>query len=542
MSFIKKIFSIISFIFALVQCILFLLSCIFLIISLKDIRLDFKVIAEDIIIIIIIIMVIKFLYKKIFNFKENNYIDNPKQIIYRYICVCVYYLFTKCALEIFDLKCININNSLFITIWMNFLLVGGSVFLYGRTRSHTFDKTGNARTIKEYLKSIIIKNKDAENCYSFIFKVIPIIIYSIILLYYLTRISNERDLIVKPIIYTNISEIQKILILFFNYYPHKLIYTIQRVFPFSMMIYGSILVISSFFNKGKISFERKLYRMFGLILGIIVLSAICYTYLFIVDSGSFADLRINFELSSRSILKVFINLFYFSLATFTTTGYGDITATNQISKNMVLIQMFFQIITITISLGIFFNWKNQEEVKVNQYENNFSIGLRKIYNLFSPLYNFFKEKGILKDRNNIVLFVGMLFFESLFFGGIYFLFGDFFFVKGDQRSFPIFLYFSVTTLSTIGFGDIYPIGLFAKFLVSAQMLINMILVLFGINIINSNGKSNEMTCKAKVLKKSERGSGELELENDKHINIPKIIFPKDAAIGDKVEIKIKKIE
>lgn len=532
MSSIKKSF---SFIF-------FILASKFLIISFKDISLDFKSIAEDILIIFIILVFIILLYKKIFNFKDNIYVDNLKQIIFRYIYLFFVYFFTKCALEMIDLTCINGNNLFFITLWFYFLLTGNLFFLYGKTKSPTFYKNKNNSEIQNYFKSIIIKNKDSENVYSFILKFIPIAIYNIIWLYYMTKINNEFGLISKNIINNPFSQIENLFFEIINYLPSNLIEFLQIVIPFSMMILGSIFMISSFSNKGNISFERTLYRIFGMILGIILFSALSYTYLFIIDRNSFSDLKINFELSSICILKVFISLFYFSITTFTTTGYGDITATNQFSKNLVLIQMLFQVITITISLGMVFNWKNQDEIKVDKYENKFSIGIIKIYRLFSSRLNTLTKNITSKDITNIVLFISVLFFELLFFGILYFLFSDFFFVKGNQKSFSTFFYFSTTTLSTIGFGDIYPTRLFTKLLVSSQMLINMILVLFGINIINSNMKTNEIKATAVVLKKQDSGSGEFILENKKHVNIPKILFPSNTTVGDKVEITIKKIE
>ncbi|WP_044559583.1 ion channel [Azospirillum sp. B4] len=51
------------------------------------------------------------------------------------------------------------------------------------------------------------------------------------------------------------------------------------------------------------------------------------------------------------------------------------------------------------------------------------------------------------------------------------------------------LYFSVVTLSTVGYGDIVPVGSFIRVIVAAEVVVGMLLLLFGFNAIFSYSSS-----------------------------------------------------
>ncbi|MDZ5646032.1 ion channel [Nitrospirillum sp. BR 11828] len=51
------------------------------------------------------------------------------------------------------------------------------------------------------------------------------------------------------------------------------------------------------------------------------------------------------------------------------------------------------------------------------------------------------------------------------------------------------LYFSVVTLSTVGYGDIVPVGSFIRLVVAAEVIVGMLLLLFGFNAIFSYSSS-----------------------------------------------------
>lgn len=51
------------------------------------------------------------------------------------------------------------------------------------------------------------------------------------------------------------------------------------------------------------------------------------------------------------------------------------------------------------------------------------------------------------------------------------------------------LYFSVVTLSTVGYGDIVPVGSFIRLIVAAEVIVGMLLLLFGFNAIFSYSSS-----------------------------------------------------
>ncbi|WP_291296107.1 potassium channel family protein [Elioraea sp.] len=58
-------------------------------------------------------------------------------------------------------------------------------------------------------------------------------------------------------------------------------------------------------------------------------------------------------------------------------------------------------------------------------------------------------------------------------------------------SFPDALYFSVVTLSTIGYGDVVPVGPAARMLASIQSVMGLLLLLFGFNEILRVGREHD---------------------------------------------------
>jgi voltage-gated potassium channel len=62
---------------------------------------------------------------------------------------------------------------------------------------------------------------------------------------------------------------------------------------------------------------------------------------------------------------------------------------------------------------------------------------------------------------------------------------DHFHISGTARalSFPEALHFSITTLSTVGYGDIYPISIIGRSLAAMQVITGTLLLLFGVSEI-----------------------------------------------------------
>ncbi|MBC2579379.1 ion channel [Clostridium sp. DJ247] len=521
-------------IFTLTMVIIFVLSTYFMIICYSSLNINVLSIFEDSIIILCIPTLIIVVFKSIFNFKDNINMDNLRQAAFRYIYIIVVYFYTKCGLKMFDLEKLSINNVVYICIWMCFLTIGTFFFLIDR-KGYNKIQISNDERFNGKLKKFVKNNKDATNLYSFVIKELPLILYNIFLLYYSTKIVSNLHLVtskidssIKP------SNFQLIcLVIALNVVPYVFIKFVKIALPISMMIYSSILMISSFLSDKSTTFERKLYRLFVLILGIVLLCGISYSYLYIVDSDSFKDLIINFQLTPFGIIKLISHFFYFSLVTFTTTGYGDITPTSQMAQCMVLIQMIIEIVTITISIGIFFYWENENKIKSEKYESIFTKVIIFIWEKITIL----KFKSKYTER--IVALLSIIVFEVFSFAIIYNLTSKWFFVKSGSNNLFTFLYFSVTTLSTIGFGDIYPSSLITKFLVSLQMLTQMSLVLFGINIINSNFKKNNTVNKSMIVKNLKQDFAIVELENRKVINIPKQLLPEGIGKGELIEIQIE---
>lgn len=67
-------------------------------------------------------------------------------------------------------------------------------------------------------------------------------------------------------------------------------------------------------------------------------------------------------------------------------------------------------------------------------------------------------------------------------------------VDGVSRhvSFPECMYFSLTTLSTVGYGDIIPVGNAIRFFVSVEVIVGVLLLLFGFNEIFSYARDERI--------------------------------------------------
>lgn len=56
----------------------------------------------------------------------------------------------------------------------------------------------------------------------------------------------------------------------------------------------------------------------------------------------------------------------------------------------------------------------------------------------------------------------------------------------DFEDFSSFLYYSIVTMTTLGFGDISPLSLYARIATSIQVLFSLIHIVFGLTIVFSN--------------------------------------------------------
>jgi ion channel len=95
------------------------------------------------------------------------------------------------------------------------------------------------------------------------------------------------------------------------------------------------------------SMERLLW-VFGLLIGISIFSfATDYTCLYKFDPASFEGLSVH----SDSYAHDLFDFFYFSIATFSTVGFGDIAPVSGIARIVVMLEIFLSFFIIVFALA-----------------------------------------------------------------------------------------------------------------------------------------------------------------------------------------------
>jgi hypothetical protein len=92
-----------------------------------------------------------------------------------------------------------------------------------------------------------------------------------------------------------------------------------------------------------IDFNKKINKFF-IVLGVIILFAIIYTIL-CPSADHWKGLS---EVDDKTLYDKFFNRLYFSIATMTTIGYGDLSPLSKTARFVALIQMFILILPLFV--------------------------------------------------------------------------------------------------------------------------------------------------------------------------------------------------
>lgn len=128
--------------------------------------------------------------------------------------------------------------------------------------------------------------------------------------------------------------------------PFHIIILVLAMFKTTLISYNILKQLSKIIKICH-SMER-LLLVFGLLIGISILSfATDYTCLYQFDNSSFSGMQ---EYSSSYIYNLY-HFFYFSVITFSTVGYGDITPTSEIARFVVMLEIFISFFIIVFALA-----------------------------------------------------------------------------------------------------------------------------------------------------------------------------------------------
>ncbi len=100
--------------------------------------------------------------------------------------------------------------------------------------------------------------------------------------------------------------------------------------------------------KREVSLKSAVIRISIATLSCIVFFTVVYTSIYkLFKGGSFAG-----ENLGEDTLSQLITFFYFSVATFTTVGYGDVRPVDNTSRLVVVMEVFFSFITVAYALSM----------------------------------------------------------------------------------------------------------------------------------------------------------------------------------------------
>ncbi len=427
---------------------------------------DITDILLELILIIIAPLLITLLFYALFQHSHN--IDNPIQVTGRYLYVMLIFFFTSYADKLLKLPVLTYTEANYLVLWAWALIIGFLFFLLDRKQRLRL------HDLKQYHKldkatHFILDNKDSKNFYSLVLKDLPFLIYTYVTFIYVPDFCNKINLIAKQ----SDSVLNSERLYIFLTQDLELIsgcfYLILDLVLLSFVLYGFVAVSAVFIKDDDIAhditYQQKIYRLFIILVAIIAFGAITFCYLYILQPSYFSGVNLVATLELRDTIKLLINFFYFSTTLFTTTGFGDITPTHIIAQLVLILQMVYQLITI-IGLGLFFDWSTND--------------------CASPVATFLERR---LDKYKIIIYlVGEIFIFTFIYYTIYYLSPSSFYTSSDTNTIITFLHFSLSIVSTNGFGDIYPLDTLTKSVVCFQMLYNMMLLVIGFNIIVSNPK------------------------------------------------------
>ncbi|WP_410771950.1 potassium channel family protein [Fontibacillus sp. BL9] len=119
--------------------------------------------------------------------------------------------------------------------------------------------------------------------------------------------------------------------------------------------------------KREVSLKSAVVRISIATLSCIIFFTVVYTSIYkLFKGGSFAG-----ENLGEGTLSQFITFFYFSVATFTTVGYGDVRPVDNTSRLVVVMEIFFSFITVAYALSMIgvFRQIFMKEVNPNASDN-----------------------------------------------------------------------------------------------------------------------------------------------------------------------------
>ncbi|ODS39868.1 hypothetical protein BEH94_00100 [Candidatus Altiarchaeales archaeon WOR_SM1_SCG] len=217
-------------------------------------------------------------------------------------------------------------------------------------------------------------------------------------------------------------------------------------------------------------FRNKMFKFIIMYLFVIFLFGVLYYITYNINPTSF---------SSSSELS-FYDFFYFSVVTITTLGYGDISPESGLTQTLVIIE----VLTNIFFLLVYFQYIISDP-KIKKEFNQ--IEIQDCPKLFHKLYAYMDSDLV----NRICNFIFTYSFIILVFGTSFHILCVFDYDsfdpmnKNEELDYLDFVYFSVVTITTLGYGDISPESLIGKFLVSVEVLVSILILLVYLSYVMS---------------------------------------------------------
>lgn len=128
-----------------------------------------------------------------------------------------------------------------------------------------------------------------------------------------------------------------------------LFFTIAFYFLFIMIAFESIAEASANMRSN----ISAVMSICGSIIVALIFFSILYLYIYKIDPNSFKGSI------GDTYLSQFISFLYFSVITFSTTGYGDIYPVSIVSRGVVILEIIYQFIVIILVISQFTIFQNQ---------------------------------------------------------------------------------------------------------------------------------------------------------------------------------------
>lgn len=433
-------------------------------------KFNYSSVTIDLICLSVIFIGIQIFFKFIGNFDTDEKLYDARRIVVQYMYVVLINIFINSS------ELLKEWGSSFFEIYLYFLsalLIVGVVFFAKRFNGNSSNPRG---------KELIVNLIDSRNLNTFILKGISYVLYQCSIIYFYRYRYNLNN--TNSMNYNWSGTFEKMIYFFIVAYS----------------IYGILLTAISFGKFKEGSLEERIYRMIGIIFGIIIFFGIGYSFIWLNDihAFSFNDILtkntnnpLGIDLNVSSVIlyfKIIINFTYYSIITFSTTGFGDICPSSAIVKIVVLLEVISEFIVIFFAIGMFFKW----DVNKKSKECNLTKWIVKFWRKITV--NKIKNKFI----QSILALVLIIICINLLFAIIYYINRNYFSLGAETSSIFNFIYFAIITFATVGYGDIFPIHIISRILVSAQLIIQFIIMIFAINIVNSNFKDTSQINNTKV--------------------------------------------